>query len=460
MALLFSCINNQDKNFDFVLKDKTIIKNQEQNNSTEGQYLKVLSIIDSCTFEINFPENFLINNSNKIDWYIGWGNQKAYYDAGVENLRLIKKIDIKNKTLQLGDLKRGSGYPDRNQFIVFWNKKPSGFSKLKSEPIISVSLWPDFNGASMHLGAIIFDSAINKWCMLVNEFNTDAIQIYAATSENLIDWQVYNNGNPILKQKDFNDISWSRKQNDNTLPQVPILTGAIHHNGKWHLFLYGYDNLGRRNIGTITSQKSILGPYKIMEKPMITPTSNSWNETDTYYPQVEKENDEFILFYDGKNKAGIEQIGMAKSKDLTNWVIEQYPVQLPKNSGWRNNKKVCEPCNLRIKNDSIFLTLLGAKKFKDDYWSRNISKKAFKTIPGNVDDGQLGVFLSLDGGQSFIEHSNNPIFVNDYTDIYENEHMGANFEIIETDTASFIFYQAKSSHQGLKYNIHMRYRLK
>ena len=81
-------------------------------------------------------------------------------------------------------------------------------------------------------------------------------------------------------------------------------------------------------------------------------------------------------------------------------------------------------------------------------------------VSGNVDDTQWGKYLSTDGGKTFVAHSQNPIFTNDYSNIYENEHMGINFKRIETDTADIILYEAKSSFEGLHYNIMLRSKTK
>ena len=68
--------------------------------------------------------------------------------------------------------------------------------------------------------------------------------------------------------------------------------------------------------------------------------------------------------------------------------------------------------------------------------------------------------ISLDGGKSFTPHKKNPIFTNDYSNFYENEHMGGNFELIKTDSIDYIIYQGKSSYIDSKYNILLREREK
>jgi hypothetical protein len=75
---------------------------------------------------------------------------------------------------------------------------------------------------------------------------------------------------------------------------------------------------------------------------------------------------------------------------------------------------------------------------------------------GNVSDAQLGLYRSVDYGKTFIAHKNNPVFVNDYTNVYENEHMGAGFEFVKTDSADYIIYQVKNSNNEPKYSILLR----
>ena len=57
---------------------------------------------------------------------------------------------------------------------------------------------------------------------------------------------------------------------------------------------------------------------------------------------------------------------------------------------------------------------------------------------------------------TFTAHKNNPIFTNDYSNPYENEHLGGNLKLIKTDSLDYLFYQGKSSFSGLKYNVMLR----
>ena len=77
---------------------------------------------------------------------------------------------------------------------------------------------------------------------------------------------------------------------------------------------------------------------------------------------------------------------------------------------------------------------------------------------GNVDDNQYGTYLSIDDGRTLIPHTNNPIFINDYSNIYEDSHLGGGFKHIKTDTSEFIIYQAKTAYRDMGYNIMIRER--
>ena len=96
IALLSACSESiVQKDIEFFLSEPTMILNQEQDNSIEGTYLMVREINkNDSTIELELPNNFHLNANNIYNWTIGWGKDKAYYDAGVENIRLIREIDL------------------------------------------------------------------------------------------------------------------------------------------------------------------------------------------------------------------------------------------------------------------------------------------------------------------------------------------------------------------------------
>lgn len=447
--------------FKIFLDEPCMIVNVEQDNLIEGNYLKVEYIEkkdDKYILKVNFADDFYINQKNFNDWILGVGNNKPYYDAGVENLWKIEQIDNKNKTIVISDCLRGSKLPSINQEIVFWNTRPSGFKNYLEEPIIDEKEWRGFNGSEVYFGALVFDSTLNHYYMIFNEASEAEIHIFAAYSNNLIDWYPANDGYPILTSDDFKNTSWAGENILGEQIQTPYSSDLLSFEGKWYLFLYGYKN-GKRQIGLAISDSTVLGPYTILKDPIVANgDKRSWDENACLSARVTQYNNKFIMFYNAINRKDEEQLGVAWSNDLINWEkYEKNPI-LSNNTAWRSCDKVAEPNYVEYRNDTIFLMVLGAKSFNDGLWNRYILRNAYKDKSGNVDDNQYGFYFSVDGGKTLIPHINNPIFVNDYSNKYENGHLGGGFKYIQTDTSDFIIYQAKSSYNNMGYNIMLRER--
>lgn len=457
--LLCSCSEAIKKqNFSSFLNEPCIILNFQQDNTIEGDYLIVeKNNFKDSTIRVKLPPDFFVNESNISNWILGWGSEEPLFDAGCENLCVIKKIN--NGIITLGKVLRGSGFPKNSQRIVFWNKNPSGFVNEVKQPIISSSMWPEFAGNSIAFSSIEYDVILKKWVMILHECDTTKIQIYAAISDDLINWVAANNGEPILRATDFENCKWAGKDNTNSHPQTAFVSDIVRFKNKWHLFLDGYSSDGKRHIGLAVSEGSLLGPYKILENPILSPdVEGSWNEHYCFYPKIEEYNNGFIMFYDGRNKNGLERIGMATSKDLITWENSSHNPVIDQHTGWRSSINATEPNYIEVRKDTILIIIAGAKKFKMGPWHHYITKRMYLDVSGNVNDAQLGTYLSTDKGETFIAHKNNPIYTNDYSNVYENEHMGGNFKLIKTDSVDYIFYQAKSSFEGLKYNIMLRQR--
>jgi len=461
LILLFSCSGTVDKKqFNAIFSSTCMIINQEQDNTIEGTYLIAENSTDS-TIQFKFPKNFALHKTNCSNWFVGWGSNKPFYDAGVENCRRIIAIDRINNRIKLGSLVRGNGFPAKGQRIVLWNSNPSGYINYIRKPIINPSIWPDFRGKSVFFGSVEYDSLLGKWIMLANENDTSKIQIYAAMSDNLIDWKPANNAKPIFTAKDFSQCSWAGFDKSGKINQTPFVTDIVRFKKKWYVFLTGYDHSGKRNIGLAISDNSLLGPYKIIDKPILMPGENgTWNDNAVSFAKVRAYKGGFILFYDGQNSKGSENVGMARSSDLIHWTNASNNPIISQHTGWRSSELCSEPVNVDVRNDSVLLIVAGMKKFKMGFWNHYITKRMYLDVSGNVDDTQWGMYLSTDGGNTFVAHSQNPIFTNDYSNIYENEHMGINFKRIETDTADLILYEAKSSFGGLHYNIMLRSKTK
>ena len=461
ITLLSACSESiVQKDIEFFLSEPTMILNQEQDNSIEGTYLMVREINkNDSTIELELPNNFHLNANNIYNWTIGWGKDKAYYDAGVENIRLIREIDLSDGTISLGRITRGSGFPKKGQRVVFWNRNPSSFKNERVRPILDTKMWPSFAGSSVAFGAIEFDPELNKWVMFVNEVDTSSVQVYAAMSSDLLNWEAANNGEPLFTSEDFKTISWAGLDKSGQVEQSAIVSDVEFKCGKWHLIMDGFDKNGYRHIGIAISSKTILGPYRISPDAILSPGKRrAWNSQAVFYGKIEDYKDGYIMFYDGMDAQGRERIGMATSPNLYCWTNAKHNPVINQHTGWRSSPGTTEPNYIKIKGDTILLMCAGVKEFNNGFWSRYITGDENMGRSGNVSDAQLGLFMSIDEGKSFIQSGNNPIFTNDYSNRYENEHMGGNFRRISTDSVEFIFYQAKSSFPTMRYNIMLRER--
>lgn len=435
--------------FPFFLNKKCMIVNKEQDNDLEGTYLKVISKKNTDTIKINLPDNFYINTSNFKQWVIGWGCEVPLYDAGVENIRAIDSI-LPDSTFVLGKLLRGSGYPKNEQNIVFWNINPSGFEKEQPEAVFDIKKINGFHGKSIQFGGMVYDSTISSWVMFYNECDNDTVNTYAAVSDDLLHWAPEKSGKAQFTPGDFKNINWA---NGNPL-QTALVSDIIWFNNKWYIFMDGYDASGKRNIGLAIADK-LQGPYDIRKLALISPgTKGSWNDKSCFFAKICRYKDKFIMFYDGRNSNGEENIGTAYSYDLVIWTEYKNNPVIKSHDGWRSSLNTSEPAYIEVRGDSIFLLVAGAKKFKMGFWHHYFTRRMYMDKSGNVDDTELGVFLSTDEGKSFVPHKNNPVFVNKYSDAGENGHLGACFQVIKTDTASYIFYLAKAENGG--YNIFLR----
>ena len=452
--------------FTFFLSEKTMIVNEEQDNETEGHYLKVLEVINDSVFQINLPRNFYLNNKNYSSWMFGWHTGNPYYDAGNENLREIISIDTVKGVITMGNLLRGFGLPKKNQRVCFWNRSPSGFKNSALGKIVNPDWWRDFAGESIEFGAVVFDSTIHKWIMYVQEVDTTHVNIYAATSSDFKNWAVHKNGNPVFKPSDFKGTNWAGFADDGKTPQTARLNSAIFESGKYFFFLVGYDKTGKRHIGLVTATDPLNGPFTIYPKPIISPGNNGYDAKACFYPKICRAKNKFLLYYDGITSDGTETVCLAESENLTDWKKYAHNPVIGKHYGWRSGLLTSEPHYAEYRNDSVWLLVAGYKKYnteftvtdsiqdrlpKDKSIFNSVESEKGKHISGNVMDAESGVFLSLDGGYTFRPHINNPVWLNDYSDTLQNDHIGGNFFYSDNR----ILYQAKSENEK-RYNILLR----
>jgi len=458
LLILFSCSEKKEDSVysNFYFEEKAMIINTEQDNSIEGTYLKIESIQKNI-FKINSPNHFYITETKLKKWVIGWGSNQDYYDNGSENIRKIISINPEAHTVLLGELLRGKGFPKKNQTVVFWNRSASDFTKTKRTSLIDLTLWKEFAGTSNSFGGIGFDLQQKHWVMLFQECDTSKKQIYAAESSNLTDWKAANQGNPIMRYKDFKNIKWAAQNYRNK--QTPIISDLQFINNRWTILLNGIDKNGKRNVGIAHSKKSILGPYTIHEKAILqSKPSSDWNSKGNFSAKIAYNSiqQKYILAFTGLNKEFTENVGIAFSKDLIHWNMSPQNPVISNHSGWRSKPTSSEVDYLNWKKNNIELILSGTKQLNQGFYVHYISKEANKAMSGNVDDAQLGLYVSKNNGNTFYAHKNNPLIINDYTDFSENQHMGGNLKFIDTDSLTYFFYQAKTNQKELKYSIYLR----
>lgn len=435
-----------------------MITNLEQDNHFTGSDLVVKSITEDGGLAINLPPDFHVTAENLHHWMIGWGEARRYHDAGCEDLRAIEAIG--SGVIVPGALLRGEGLPRKGQRVAFWNREPSGFRHVVPKPVIDPAWWPGFAGKSVHFAPVAFDQAMGRWVMLLNECDTNTARIYAATSSDLVHWEPTAERAAVLHGADFARCAWANGGIFQGVERTAYVSDLVRHAGRWHLFLDGSDAAGRRHIGLAISRSSALGPYEVLPDALISPgLPGTWNDSACFYPKVEPYGNGFIMFFDGLSSEGVERVGMATSKDLLRWDEHPSPV-LDHHVGWRGSPATSEPAHIEVRGDSILLLVAGRMAFRDGWWEHRVTRQAYRGRSGNVDDAQLGVYLSVDGGRSFRPHRNNPVFVNDHAHPPENEHLGGNFSMIDTDSMTFLLYQAKSSQGGWKYNVMLRGRRK
>lgn len=266
-----------------------------------------------------------------------------------------------------------------------------------------------------------------------------------------------NKGQPLYTEQNFRSTNWAGWDKTRTTRQCPFVSDAIYHNGQWHLFLYGYNSVGKISTGLVQTS-SLIKKGLVRNASIITP-EESFDKNGAFYPKVTRHKAGFLMAYDGLNQDSVENVCLAHSENLIRWDKFSHNPVIADHSGWHSKLSSSEPNTIISRNDSIFLLAAGTKAHKDSWWHRRITKRCWMDYPGNVDDAQLGIYLSTDGGQTgqtFLPHVNNPIIINDYADPFENEHMGGNIEFINHKDTNYIIYQAKARNDHLKYNLRVR----
>jgi hypothetical protein len=437
--------------FDYFLNETTLIFNLESNNHITGAPIVVVKRYGNRILLSAIPNKIEGGIENK--WLIGWGTGKPYNNRGIENIRACTFSG--SGEVKIGNLLKGGGYPKQGDSVVFWNTTPSGFHTIKEE-LFSPSIWKDFAGNSIHFANVVFDSVQRLYYIFANECDTSKIDIYSAFSQDLHNWYPTNNGKPILLTSDFKSVTWCGWDEFGKIRQAPFVSDIFHWQDMWYLLLYGYDDNGVRNIGYAYAKK-INDKFKINDKPILTNKRlNNWADKGVFYPKIACFNDTIYMSFTGINKNRVEHLGLAKgiSLDQLN-VLDKNPI-IYTGSGWRNSDLSSESARIEVKNDSVFILLAGKKKWNDNLIERRFFKTAYIQEKGNVDISQLGVFLSTDGGKTFLSHANNPVLINNYNTFSKNNHSGGNLAVVITDSMIYLVQQEKATYPNKRYLVTLK----
>jgi hypothetical protein len=109
-----------------------------------------------------------------------------------------------------------------------------------------------------------------------------------------------------------------------------------------------------------------------------------------------------------------------------------------------------------VQGSVVTLWTAGTKEYVSSIAQRLGCKPHNIGTPGNVQDAQVGVYRSQDGGSTFVAHVNNPVIINDLLDASEDDHMGGNMVLLTTNNTHFYFYQAKSSDGNYRINLRVK----
>ncbi len=233
------------------------------------------------------------------------------------------------------------------------------------------------------------------------------------------------------------------------------------------MFLSGYGKDDRRSIGLIKTSDPIRGPFEIMATPVISPGKDGCDMNGCFYPKVCKAGNKFLMYYDGVGGDGTERICLAESDNLLLWKKYNNNPVIERHYGWRSGRFTSEPDYVKSSGDTVWLMIGGYKKYNTEFSLQdtiehripldssifnNLESEKGKHISGNVMDAELGVFISIDGGRTFKAHVNNPVWLNDYSDTLQNDHLGGDFFY---DGNCRVIYQAKSETMR-RYNILLR----
>jgi hypothetical protein len=302
--------------------------------------------------------------------------------------------------------------------------------------VLSSKGFKGFNGNSMSMGGIIRVPVKKCWLMFISECDVQQKQWYAAYSNNLIDWVPVNGGYPIMT---FSDFSEELKVMDWNV--MPYVSSVLFERDRLVMILDGENRFHHRSMGIMTAK--IKWDNKLLFQHLrIHPILSNDRKQESFSGKIAIINKKYRVYFDLKTGGRMENVCFVDSKDLNSW---SRPVLVSLgHTGWRSSTESSEPCWVEAQGKKVTLWAAGTKEYVTNIGQRLGWQPHNIGTPGNVQDAQLGVFRSYDGGRTFFAHVNNPVLINDVIDPNEDDHMGGNMVLLSKDNMQFYFYQAKS----------------
>lgn len=414
----------KEESFDIQFENQRYFySNTEGNNSIEGSHIFIEKKSDDTLF-FNKKNSKIINNLNS-SWIIGQGSGKPYFDTGKEYQWSIRKVLPKSNAIITAQF---------NQNLIL--ERPIVFWKLGSYPV----KFSDSLKGSWGFSKIVLDKKDNLFKTHLFECDTNEVNLYLATSENLNNWKIKH----LLNPNDFKNIVWNAPDVNNKMKVTPIISDVIFFQEKYYSFAYGDDSEKKTKIGVLTSN-SLEGKYKVHPSPVVVPNSESkFSNDDVYFPKVVRADSLWLMFYTSRNKKKESFLCVAKSDDLINWKVIDENI-LPRNKGWNSGLKNMLCAQVKIITNKIHIWVTGAKEV-GNYRKPN---------KGNSMDICIGEFRSPMNSFKFTEVKGNPTFGGNPTFELENDHIGGVFQEIFYENYLYTFYHGKGR-AGKEYTILMK----
>lgn len=192
------------------------------------------------------------------------------------------------------------------------------FDLYSPEPVILPGEFGEWDGRYTDPGAVVYHDGL--FHMFRNGFKgwPASVEIGYLTSEDGFTWTEMS-PDPVLYSKDV------------TLTKLAALaSSALVEDGTWILYAYTWNTPnGRNGDGAIirATASDPLGPWTIDDAPVLEPgEEGTWDDTQVDSPSVLKTDKDYMMWYTGRSKDAIFQIGLATSEDGIHWTKHPEPV--------------------------------------------------------------------------------------------------------------------------------------